>query len=96
MSDHLVKKFFDYFVQQDHTVVPSSSLIPEGDTSVLLTSAGMQQFKSYYLGKPSPYGNRVVTVQKCVRVDDIEEVGDDTHNTFFEMLGNFSFSISGW
>ena len=86
-----IDQFITYFESKDHTPVGSSPLVPEGDTSVLLTTAGMQQFKPYYLGKPSPYGNRVVSVQKCVRVDDIEEVGDETHNTFFEMLGNFSF-----
>ncbi len=88
----IIDQFLSYFESQDHTIVPSSALVPEGDNSVLLTTAGMQQFKPYYLGKPSPFGNRVASVQKCVRVDDIEEVGDETHNTFFEMLGNFSFN----
>ncbi len=88
---NIIDQFISYFESNHHTNISSSSLLPEGDTSVLLTTAGMQQLKPYYLGKPSPYGNRVVSVQKCVRVDDIEEVGDNTHNTFFEMLGNFSF-----
>lgn len=87
----VIDQFIEYFINHSHTQVSSSSLVPEGDSSVLLTTAGMQQFKPYYVGKPSPYGNRVVSVQKCIRVDDIEEVGDETHNTFFEMLGNFSF-----
>ena len=89
----VIQQFIDYFEAKKHVLVASSSLLPKGDSSVLFTTAGMQQFKSYYLGTPSPYGNRVVSVQKCLRVDDIDEVGDETHNTFFEMLGNFSFII---
>lgn len=88
----VIQQFVEYFESQCHIQVNSSSLLPKGDTSVLFTTAGMQQFKSYYLGTPSPYGNRVMSVQKCLRVDDIDEVGDETHNTFFEMLGNFSFN----
>lgn len=71
--------------------MPSSSLIPKEDPSVLLTTAGMQQFKKWYSGEVAPKYSRVATVQKCVRTGDIEEVGDATHLTFFEMLGNFSF-----
>lgn len=88
----VIQKFIEYFKSKNHILVDSSSLLPKGDSSVLFTTAGMQQFKSYYLGTPSPYGNRVISVQKCLRVDDIDEVGDSTHNTFFEMLGNFSFN----
>lgn len=90
----VVQEFIKYFESKSHTIVKSSSLLPDGDNSVLLTTAGMQQFKPYYLGKPSPYGNRVASIQKCIRVDDIEEVGDNTHLTFFEMLGNFSFNYN--
>jgi len=87
----LRQKFTDFFIDHGHQLVPSSSLIPQHDTSVLLTTAGMQQFKPYFTGTPSPYGPRVVSIQKCFRTADIDEVGDDTHLTFFEMVGHFSF-----
>ncbi len=84
------KNFLHFFAGKDHIIVDGSSLIPE-DPSVLFTTAGMQQFKAYFLGNNSPYGSKVATCQKCVRTSDIESVGDETHLTFFEMLGNFSF-----
>jgi alanyl-tRNA synthetase len=87
----LRQKFIDFFVAHGHQLVPSSSLVPQHDASVLLTTAGMQQFKPYFTGTPSPYGDRVVSIQKCFRLSDIDEVGDDTHLTFFEMPGHFSF-----
>jgi len=94
-SQEIRQKFLDYFKVQGHVVVPSSSLVPEDDASVLFTTAGMQQFKPYYVGARDPekdFGSfSTASVQKCVRTSDIEEVGDDTHLTFFEMLGNFSF-----
>ena len=90
-TDEIRQRFLDYFAEKDHLVMPGSSLIPQGDPSVLLTSAGMQQFKDYYLGLAEPPRPRIATVQKCLRTDDIEEVGDQSHLTFFEMLGNFAF-----
>ncbi|PIS38718.1 MAG: alanine--tRNA ligase [Candidatus Nealsonbacteria bacterium CG08_land_8_20_14_0_20_43_11] len=86
----LRKKFLDFFEKQGHVIVASSSLLPT-DPSVLFTTAGMQQFKPYYLGEESPFGRNTVSCQKCFRTSDIEEVGDRRHLTFFEMLGNFSF-----
>ncbi|MGM0439219.1 MAG: alanine--tRNA ligase [Patescibacteria group bacterium] len=89
-SDKLRKKFLSFYKEKGHKIVESSSLIPE-DGSVLFTTAGMQQFKPFYVKGDSPYGTRVASTQKCFRTSDIEEVGDQDHLTFFEMLGNFSF-----
>ncbi len=87
------KIFTDYFKNRGHLVMPSASLVPVNDLSVLLTTAGMQQFKPYYLGTQKPPGPRITTVQKCFRTSDIERVGTtDQHLTFFEMLGNFAFA----
>ena len=93
-SGEIRKSFLDFFKKNSHAAVPSSSLIP-ADPSVLLTTAGVQQFKPYYTGKLDPLkdfgARRVASVQKCFRTTDIDEVGDKTHLTFFEMLGNFAF-----
>lgn len=89
-SSELRQKFLGFFEEHGHKIAQSSSLLPT-DPSVLFTTAGMQQFKPYYLGEKSPWGLNVASVQKCIRTSDIEEVGDERHLTFFEMLGNFSF-----
>lgn len=86
------KKFKDFFESKGHKYVLSSSLIPEHDASVLLTTAGMQQFKPYFTGKDNPYNNKAISIQKCFRTSDIDEVGNKTHLTFFEMFGNFGFN----
>lgn len=79
-----------FFSERGHAVIPSASLIPENDPSVLFTTAGMHPLIPYLMGQKHPKGNRLCDVQKCVRTGDIEEVGDDSHLTFFEMLGNWS------
>ncbi len=90
ISKELRKNFLNFFEKKGHKIVPSSSLLPK-DPSVLFTTAGMQQFKPYYLGEESPHGPNVASCQKCFRTSDIDEVGDESHLTFLEMLGNFSF-----
>ena len=90
-AQELREKYLKFFESKEHTVVPSSSLVPENDASVLFTTAGMHPLVPYLLGQEHPGGKRVTDVQKCIRTGDIEEVGDDTHLTFFEMLGNWSF-----
>ena len=90
------QSFLDFFAARGHTIVPSASLIPKGDPTLLFTNAGMVQFKDYFLGVRTPQHVRVVDVQKCLRIsgkhNDLEAVGRDTyHHTFFEMLGNWSF-----
>lgn len=94
-TNTLRQAFLDFFQKHDHNIFPSSSLTKSGDSSVLLTTAGMQQFKPYYIDPQKAdeelKGRRAATAQKCFRTTDIDEVGDETHHTFFEMLGNFSF-----
>lgn len=93
-SEEVRKSFLEFFQSKDHAVVPSSSLIPD-DPSVLLTTAGMQQFKKFFTGELAAIEHfktlNTTSAQKCFRTSDIDEVGDRTHLTFFEMLGNFSF-----
>ncbi len=90
-SQQLRQKFLDYQQKNNHTVVPSRSLVPENDPTTLFTTAGMQWMLPYLLGQESPMGTRVANSQKCLRADDIDEIGDNRHSTFFEMLGNWSF-----
>lgn len=83
-------KFLKYFEEKNHAVIPSAPVVPEHDPTVLFTTAGMHPLVPYLLGQPHPQGKRLVDSQKCIRTTDIEEVGDATHLTFFEMLGNWS------
>ncbi len=89
-ADELRLKYLEFFKERGHAVIPSASLIPENDPSVLFTTAGMHPLAPFLLGRPHPSGKRLVDYQKCVRTNDIEEVGDSSHLTFFEMLGNWS------
>jgi len=83
-------KYLNYFKSKGHAVIPSASLIPENDASVLFTTAGMQPLVPYLLGQKHPNGTRLTDYQKCLRTVDIDEVGDNRHLTYFEMLGNWS------
>ncbi len=83
--------YLAFFKQRGHRYIPSSSLVPKEDPTVLFTPAGMHPLVPYLLGMPHPQGTRVVNSQKCIRTSDIDEVGDSSHLTFFEMLGNWSF-----
>jgi alanyl-tRNA synthetase len=88
----LRQKYLDFFKSKGHAIIPSASLVPrETDATVLFTTAGMHPLVPYLLGEDHPGGRRVANVQKCVRTIDIDEVGDNRHNTFFEMMGNWSF-----
>jgi len=89
-SKQLRQLFIDYFSSRKHAAIPSASLIPENDPTVLFTTAGMHPLVPYLMGERHPSGNRLVNIQKCIRTGDIDEVGDSTHQTFFEMLGNWS------
>ena len=93
-SNDIRKKFLDFFEAKGHKVLPSASLVPENDSSVLFTTAGMQQFKKLYSNPENAKDPRITTIQPCLRTSDIEEVGDESHLTFFEMLGNFSFGYT--
>lgn len=89
-ADELKKKYIEFFKNKGHAVVPNVPLIPENDPTVLFTTAGMHPLVPFLLGQSHPSGNRLVNFQKCFRSDDIDDIGDDTHLTFFEMLGNWS------
>src|SRR3989338_7358506 len=95
-SAELRQKFLKYFQDRGHKIIPSASLVPNesvdlaGTQRVLFTTAGMHPLVPYLLGQAHPEGQRLANIQKCLRTDDIDEVGDSVHNTFFEMLGNWS------
>ena len=90
-GNEIRKRFVAFFVARDHIAIPSAPLVPENDPTVLFNTAGMQPLTPYLLGQPHPTNSkRIVNSQKCLRTNDIEEVGDNTHLTFFEMLGNWS------
>ena len=89
-SRELRQLYLDFFRSKGHAVIPSASLIPENDPTVLFTTAGMHPLVPYLMGQKHPAGTRLTDVQKCVRTGDIDEVGDTSHCTFFEMLGNWS------
>ncbi|MEM2478892.1 MAG: alanine--tRNA ligase [Candidatus Pacearchaeota archaeon] len=88
--EKLIRAYLDFFKERGHAVIPSASLIPEHDPTVLFTTAGMHPLVPFLLGQPHPLGKRLTNVQKCIRTGDIESVGDSFHLTFFEMLGNWS------
>ena len=91
--NELREKYLAFFESKGHLRLPSSSLIPQGDNSLLLINSGMAPMKKYFTGEVTPPRVRVTTCQKCIRTPDIDSVGiDDRHGTFFEMLGNFSFN----
>jgi alanyl-tRNA synthetase len=91
LSQEIRNRFIKFFEKRGHAHIPSASLVPdEKDNSVLFNTAGMQPLVPYLIGNPHPKGRRLANVQKCVRMQDIEEVGDKTHDTFFEMIGNWS------
>jgi alanyl-tRNA synthetase len=89
-SEEIRNRFLEFFKKRGHAILPSASLVPENDPSVLFTTAGMQPLVPYLLGQKHPQGTRLANIQKCVRTGDIDEVGDSTHLTYFEMMGNWS------
>jgi alanyl-tRNA synthetase len=89
-SNEIRQRFLKFFEKRGHAIIPSAPLVPENDPSVLFNTAGMQPLAPYLLGAPHPKGKRLANAQKCVRTGDIDEIGDNTHVTFFEMLGNWS------
>ena len=87
---NLKELYINYFVSKGHKQIPSAPVVPENDASVLFNTAGMQPLIPYLMGKAHPYGTRLTDYQKCIRTNDLDSVGDETHHTFFEMLGNWS------
>lgn len=91
MTSHEVRKrFLAFFKARGHAIIPSASLVPENDPTVLFNTAGMQPLVPYLMGRPHPQGDKLADIQKCVRTGDIDDIGDNTHLTFFEMMGNWS------
>ncbi|MDX1765687.1 MAG: alanine--tRNA ligase [Candidatus Saccharimonadales bacterium] len=89
-TQEIRQKYFDYFQKQGHTIIPRANLVPQDDPTTLFTGSGMQQLLPYLLGAKHPEGKRVADSQTCIRAEDVDEVGDNRHTTFFEMLGNWS------
>lgn len=89
-SEEVRRRFLSFFEKRGHSIISSASLVPENDPTVLFNTAGMQPLVPYLMGAKHPRGNKLVDVQKCVRTTDIDDIGDNTHATFFEMLGNWS------
>src|SRR3954452_12498911 len=89
-TDEIRRTFLDYMSEQGHVIIPRAPLIPRDDPTTLFTGSGMQPLLPYLLGADHPAGSRLADSQTCLRVQDIEEVGDTRHTTFFEMLGNWS------
>ena len=89
-SAEIRRRFLAFFEKRGHAIIPSAPLIPENDPTVLFNTAGMQPLVPYLMGRPHPQGDKLADVQKCLRTTDIEDIGDNTHATFFEMLGNWS------
>lgn len=89
-SAEIRRRFLAFFEKRGHAILPSAPLVPENDPSVLFNTAGMQPLVPYLMGRPHPAGDKLADIQKCVRTTDIEDVGDNTHLTFFEMMGNWS------
>ena len=86
----LIQKYIEFFVSKNHKVIENASLVPKEDPTVLFTTAGMHPLVPYLLGNTHSQGKRLCNIQRCLRTDDIDEVGDNCHHTFFEMLGNWS------
>ena len=89
-SQEIRKRFLAFFEKRGHAIIPSASLVPVNDPTVLFNTAGMQPLVPFLMGAKHPNGDKIADVQKCVRTIDLDEVGDNTHLTFFEMLGNWS------
>ena len=89
-TNQLRQKYLDFYKARGHAIVPSASLLPENDPTTLFTGSGMQPMIPFLLGEKHPLGTRIADSQKCFRAQDMDEVGDNRHTTFFEMLGNWS------